>query len=263
MQLKISNKNSEKPVTEHTTEKYTIKLSKSTSQDDFKDSNASFSNFHDNDDTDISNTTERSKEVTLNAEAILADKNISSTQADYNVSEITYNSKTWPNDVMTTSKDYTTTVEDDTTDSMDYPTIQDEITDSEDGTTEFYNVESTFPNDFKTTDFVTDDTSETNTLDYDYLSTNVEDKATAETTNSGQVMEMVVPVQQVDLSASMMNSVASSGFAESCKQWLEYGNDESKVYAIQPKENLTFNVFCDQETDGGGWIVSSLIFNFT
>ncbi|XP_022096327.1 ficolin-3-like [Acanthaster planci] len=43
----------------------------------------------------------------------------------------------------------------------------------------------------------------------------------------------------------------------SCTKWMELGYDNSGVYAIYP-EGLNSNgiqVYCDMETDGGGWIV--------
>ncbi|XP_061186907.1 ryncolin-1-like [Saccostrea echinata] len=40
-----------------------------------------------------------------------------------------------------------------------------------------------------------------------------------------------------------------------CQDLLQKGYRESKVYTIFPKKGSRFQVFCDQQTDGGGWTV--------
>ncbi|XP_062575973.1 ryncolin-4-like [Saccostrea cucullata] len=44
-------------------------------------------------------------------------------------------------------------------------------------------------------------------------------------------------------------------YPEDCQDLLLKGYRESKVYTIFPKTGLAYQVYCDQETDGGGWMV--------
>ncbi|XP_014373271.1 ficolin-3 isoform X2 [Alligator sinensis] len=43
--------------------------------------------------------------------------------------------------------------------------------------------------------------------------------------------------------------------ARNCKELLEQGNALSGWYTIQPQTGRRLTVFCDMETDGGGWLV--------
>lgn len=45
------------------------------------------------------------------------------------------------------------------------------------------------------------------------------------------------------------------GVQASCKAWLENGYTTSGVYKIDPTGNNPFDVWCDMETDGGGWTI--------
>uniref|UniRef100_A0A1X7ULR7 Fibrinogen C-terminal domain-containing protein n=1 Tax=Amphimedon queenslandica TaxID=400682 RepID=A0A1X7ULR7_AMPQE len=38
-----------------------------------------------------------------------------------------------------------------------------------------------------------------------------------------------------------------------CKSLFEYGNNASGVYTVNPDGGTQFEVYCDMETDGGGW----------
>ncbi|XP_062602113.1 ficolin-1-A-like [Saccostrea cucullata] len=44
-------------------------------------------------------------------------------------------------------------------------------------------------------------------------------------------------------------------YPEDCQDLLLKGYRESEVYTIFPKTGLVYEVYCDQETDGGGWMV--------
>jgi len=46
-----------------------------------------------------------------------------------------------------------------------------------------------------------------------------------------------------------------SGVYNDCKDALAQGHTTSGVYHIQPDDQPAFQVYCDMETDGGGWIV--------
>eukprot|EP00112_Aurelia_sp_Birch-Aquarium-sp1_P026882 Seg983.3 transcript_id=Seg983.3/GoldUCD/mRNA.D3Y31 product=Fibroleukin protein_id=Seg983.3/GoldUCD/D3Y31 len=43
--------------------------------------------------------------------------------------------------------------------------------------------------------------------------------------------------------------------AKSCKDHYAFGQRKSGIYLIQPFKNTVLEVFCDMETDGGGWMV--------
>ncbi|XP_062606889.1 fibrinogen C domain-containing protein 1-like [Saccostrea cucullata] len=44
-------------------------------------------------------------------------------------------------------------------------------------------------------------------------------------------------------------------FPRDCQDLLWLGQRESKIYTIYPQRSGSFEVFCDQKTDGGGWVV--------
>lgn len=44
--------------------------------------------------------------------------------------------------------------------------------------------------------------------------------------------------------------------ARNCKELLEQGQGLSGWYPVHPQPGRTLTVFCDMETDGGGWLVS-------
>ena len=44
-----------------------------------------------------------------------------------------------------------------------------------------------------------------------------------------------------------------------CQDVMDSGSTESGVYPVTPEgTNVTFDVYCDLSTDGGGWLVSIL-----
>ncbi len=47
----------------------------------------------------------------------------------------------------------------------------------------------------------------------------------------------------------------TSGFYRDCEDAYEHGIRISDVYTIQPDDDLPFQVYCDMDTDGGGWTV--------
>ncbi|XP_061186908.1 ryncolin-4-like [Saccostrea echinata] len=57
------------------------------------------------------------------------------------------------------------------------------------------------------------------------------------------------------LQQSCGRDICSTFHPRDCYDILLTGNRESKVYTIYPKEGSRFQVYCDQETDGGGWTV--------
>ena len=46
-----------------------------------------------------------------------------------------------------------------------------------------------------------------------------------------------------------------------CYEWLLAGQTQSGVYTINPDGKQEFDVFCDQSTQGGGWVVFQKRFN--
>ena len=46
-----------------------------------------------------------------------------------------------------------------------------------------------------------------------------------------------------------------------CKDLLDAGNDQSGVYTIHmPGSGVSKSVYCDQQSDGGGWLVSVILY---
>ena len=54
---------------------------------------------------------------------------------------------------------------------------------------------------------------------------------------------------------SMISCDLSSSDRKSCAELKKLGADTSGVYNITPVPGVNLKVFCDQETDGGGWTV--------
>ncbi|XP_062602092.1 ficolin-1-A-like [Saccostrea cucullata] len=50
-------------------------------------------------------------------------------------------------------------------------------------------------------------------------------------------------------------TTCNTSYPQGCQDLLLQGHTECKVYTISPNNGSRFEVFCDQETDGGGWTV--------
>jgi hypothetical protein len=58
---------------------------------------------------------------------------------------------------------------------------------------------------------------------------------------------------EADGSSASASYVTDSGVKTSCYQWLEAGFSDSGLYLIETDDLGTVEVYCDMETDGGGW----------
>ena len=76
----------------------------------------------------------------------------------------------------------------------------------------------------------------------------------------GEVSAIVCPAQSVKQCGQDNDMVLQrierelSTFTD-CKHAYEEGHTTSGVYTIQPDNETSFQVYCDMDTSGGGWIV--------
>ena len=76
-------------------------------------------------------------------------------------------------------------------------------------------------------------------------------------------MKMIFLTLQTDVKTQVycLNLVVSNQLPRSCLDMRCHDYTDSGVYTIYPKgtPHYSFDVYCDQETDGGGWTVSFLV----
>ncbi|OCT66965.1 hypothetical protein XELAEV_18038247mg [Xenopus laevis] len=64
------------------------------------------------------------------------------------------------------------------------------------------------------------------------------------------------------VAASISNRVDTHPLPQNCMQWMNQGDTISGWYLLDTLAGLPLSVFCDMDTDGGGWIKSRRVVDF-
>ena len=73
--------------------------------------------------------------------------------------------------------------------------------------------------------------------------------------NSSLVHFLYYLVKWSTFKLCLLTGTFSFKLVKSCQDWFNHGYTKSGVYAIDPDGQGDFNVYCDQVTSGGGWVV--------